>query len=636
MSAVLCALILGIPAKSPPLLPIIGRIDGPPPAAAIPIGGPYYRLSPEHAPAASIERFWPDRLRRVELDREPFEDLQWHLDNDGSLTPTWPQIVAGADINIAPAWQITTGDPRVVIAVLDTGVPADHVDLPAANRNAARDFIDGDDDPSPPGSDSLDAHGVAVAALALARRNDLGVVGVCPDCTLSPLRVIATSSLVRDGDLVGALSWAARFADVILASWSYDPFAYVSPAVHDALRWAAQNGRDGAGCIVVFSAGNRAQVIDPFAPQAMGETLTVGATDHRDLRAGYSNTGPSLSLVAPGGVADDFVGGERVPQPKLLTADLAGDAGNNPHKDDADAPGIVGDLAVTATFKGTSAAAPQVAGAAALLISVAPTLTAREVTWILTETAAPVGPIPYDNGGRNDSYGHGRLDVGAAVAMAVAGTHCRETTEDCQNGVDDDCDRAIDQLDPDCGGPDVRAFTVPIGKSCTGDPGECGDGYCLAADGSAGARTCTALCDFDCPGDSPCVGAAGRGRCMPRCDAALIPAALCASGLTCAVPDPRLLPPDQLPPGVCLPACGADGDCRDATCLAGACAGPLVPAPLDGGPANPGCACVSGASPAGGGVLWVLGMLWIVGGLGARSRRGSRRRRGDRLNAPTR
>jgi len=432
------------------------------------------------------------------------------------------------------------------------------------------------------------------------------VVGVCPNCTLLPLRVLATNNLLRDGDLVAGLLWAAERADVILASWSFDPHSYVSPDIHDAIRWAAKEGRGGRGCVIVFSAGNRGGTINGYTPQAMVETLTVGATDELDKRAGYSNTGPGLSLMAPGGVADGYVDELRVARAKLVTADLEGEGGNNPAGDAVKSPGIVDDLAATACFSGTSASAPLVAGAAALILSFEPSLTSREVGWILTESAQPLGSIT--------EYGYGRLDAGAALALTAAGEHCHEVAEICDNEIDDDCDRHIDDDDPDCGAIIVRAFDVPLGAVCT-ESAECADGYCAAAEGSGLVRACSARCDFDCPSTGACVGLEGMARCHPVCT----DDNECKAGYGCTKPAAALVPPGQDIVAVCVPQCSNDSQCHISSCREGLCAGAEDEGRVPPMPPPEGCGC-GGAARAN---VWLglLCCLWAIARRGRSLRR---------------
>ncbi|MBI5511061.1 MAG: S8 family serine peptidase [Deltaproteobacteria bacterium] len=576
------------------------RVDDPnllatlaPNAAIEALGGPFYRVrEPQRAALEGrpgVRGAWLEQRRRVILDQvsaDPSESLQWHLANDGSRTDLWPKLAAGADIDVHPAWEVSTGDPSVVVAVLDNGFPAEHPDLPAAGRLQGWDFVDDDPDPAPAGTSTADAHGLAVAATLLAPKNGVGVVGVCPDCRLLPLRVLAGDQTLLDGDLVAALAWAGRHAAVINCSWSFDPGAYVSPAIHEAIQWASTAGRDGRGAVVVFSAGNRHRDIRPYSPAAMPEVLAVGATDETDTVAGYSDFGAGLSLVAPGGVGDDSIDGVVVARAKIVTADLEGDAGYNPTTDTRLAPGVANDLSVTAAFFGTSAAAPQVAGAAGLLLAAAPALTAAEVRWLLTESARRIGPDAYDDNGWNPRHGHGRLDVGAAMQLAVVGPRCEARPETCANGVDDDCDRARDAADPDCGAAGPTPFALSLATRCDNET-DCKDGYCGPADGAFAVRFCTADCDYDCPADGACVGPTGFGRCLLSCRSE----ADCQGGSRCAFADPGLVPAGQVPRPVCLPLCEDDRQCHRAFCRDGVCAGASrAGAPLTLA-THPGCSC---------------------------------------------
>ncbi len=593
--------------------PLLVRVDAPAALAGLRVeslGGPFYRVRGGRAAELLKRRGvrWAvgEARRRLVLDQtaDPFEPLQWHLFNDGSRTDLWPRIVVGAHVNARAAWlSHGEGSASVVIAVLDAGIPATHPDLPAAARVPGWDFVDHDDDPSPVGSLALAAHGTAVAGIVAGARNGSGVVGVCPNCRVMSVRLLAPDETTRDGDIVAALTWAAERADVINASWSFDPHAYVSPAVIDAIRWAESQGRGGKGAVVVFSAGNRGSAIPAYTPQAMVETLTVGATDEEDAITSYSSYGAGLDLVAPGGVGDELQAGDRIARAKIITADLEGSAGSSPTLDAIVAPGISDDAAVTAAFTGTSASAPIVAGGAGLLLSLAPDLRAAEVRWLLSESAAKIGPLPYDAGGRNDRFGYGRLDLGAALALAQSGAYCVAADEVCDNGADDDCDRTVDADDPDCGALVPRPFTVPLGLACI-DNTVCGDGYCSRADGTAAVRLCTTGCDFDCPDGGACVGPDGDGACALLCT----DNTNCPSGTSCGTPDAAFLPPSQTAQSVCLPSCATDADCLTAACAHHTCSAPrkepLPPADPPG--EQPGCGCGS-ATP-----TWAICVALVV------------------------
>jgi hypothetical protein len=140
-----------------------------------------------------------------------------------------------------------------------------------------------------------------------------------------------------------------------------------------------------------------------YYPARYPEVIAVGATDHKDLRWGYSNYGPELDIMAPGGPTPGsaLVSG-------IWTTDIAGSPGGH---------WTIGDPAITdyLIFGGTSASAPIVAGVAALILSVEPNLTNDEVQHFLERSTKDLG-----DPGRDDYYGWGRVDARAALDMVLA------------------------------------------------------------------------------------------------------------------------------------------------------------------------------------------------------------------------
>jgi len=148
--------------------------------------------------------------------------------------------------------------------------------------------------------------------------------------------------------------------------------------------------------VVCIAAGNDQRPV--HFPGSLPGYVTVGASNQADERKTRKSSdgepwgscyGPTLWLLAPG--------------VSIHTTDITGAAGY----EDGD---------YTETFNGTSAATPHVAGAAALMLSTNPGLSGSDVRALLASTAAPIG----GQAGPTDELGHGRLDVGAAVAAARA------------------------------------------------------------------------------------------------------------------------------------------------------------------------------------------------------------------------
>jgi subtilisin family serine protease len=327
--------------------------------------------------------------------------MQWHLHNTGQSGGT-----PGADIRAPEAWEITTGDPNIVVAVLDCGVDTSHLDL-INNLVAGYDFLENDPFPDPIYASPLpnDAHGTGCAGLIGAQgNNSIGVTGVTWNCKVMPIRQAAQEYARAATEAIGAtaIRWAAAHgADILSQSGGWnDPTPIIHSAIVDITK-AGGIGRNGKGCVLVYAAANSNTSVQYSARYP--EVIAVGATDHRDLRWGYSNYGPELDIMAPGGPTpgSPLVSG-------IWTTDIAGSRG---------AHTTIGDPAITDyfIFGGTSASAPIVAGVAALILSVEPNLTNDEVRHFLCRSAKDLGAP-----GRDDYYGWGRVDARAALDMVLA------------------------------------------------------------------------------------------------------------------------------------------------------------------------------------------------------------------------
>ncbi|RME29721.1 MAG: hypothetical protein D6806_00995, partial [Deltaproteobacteria bacterium] len=213
---------------------------------------------------------------------------QWHLAQSSD-----------ADIDADEAWDVTMGDSRVAVAVVDTGVETDHPDFEPARMlpgyNAATDTSD----PTPLPT-AIDAHGTACAgAVAAWSNNGQGVAGVCPGCSLIPIKMMdGMTSEAQLSTGYRAINFAAdNGAWVISNSWGI-PQEYTSQVDMEpyrvAIRHAVNDGRGGLGAVVLFASGNgnqwgQAQEIGANELQNMPEVMTVGGTGPDDTVVGYSN-----------------------------------------------------------------------------------------------------------------------------------------------------------------------------------------------------------------------------------------------------------------------------------------------------------------------------------------------------------
>ena len=377
---------------------------------------------------------------------------QWHLfhrSNSADLAPT-------AHIWAEKAWDITRGSRSVVIAVTDDGFDLAHPDLQGMGKLVApRDLKNRDDLPLPAANDN---HGTAVAGVALAEENGEGVVGSAPGCSLMPIQ---TTGYLDDASIEQIFGWAVeQGADVISCSWS--PAAVYFPLsrrISRAINRAATAGRQGKGCVVLFSAGNANRPIEGKVeergwPENLlkgitrwlsgfaihPDVITVAASTSLNRKAAYSNWGRHISVAAPSnnGAPNMALSKGTFKTGPLIAKRLAGRAVLT-----SDRTGSQGYTQDSYTgFGGTSSACPLVAGVVGLMLSVNPDLTAREVQQILQNTADKIvdtEPDPqlnqrygtYDSGGHSRWFGYGKVNayeaVKAAKEMALSDRTLRKT-----------------------------------------------------------------------------------------------------------------------------------------------------------------------------------------------------------------
>lgn len=262
------------------------------------------------------------------------------------------------------AWDATTGSNAIPIAILDTGVDANHPDL-AGKVRTGFNFHDNNTNTS-----DTRGHGTATAGAAAAvGNNGTGVAGVAWNCPIIPCRISDSTGAAYSDTIAAAIKWAADNGARVI-NCSYGPLQGDT-----VIESAAQYARN-KGVLVLVSSGNEG-VRDSSAQS--GSIMFVGATNSNDSIVSWSTTGPAVKIVAPGD--------------RILTTQRGGGYAN---------------------FSGTSFSSPIVAGAAALVMSANPNLYANEVEALLTATAKDLGAT-----GRDESYGFGRLDVQAAVQAAV-------------------------------------------------------------------------------------------------------------------------------------------------------------------------------------------------------------------------
>ena len=343
---------------------------------------------------SDVEFAEPDWLRTLDdptcpgcaLPGDPLFGYKWDLHNSGTITSGSGDVLAStgaadADIDWLEAFnQLGAGfSGSARVAILDTGVRSSHADL-AGRVVAQYDFYNDDPDAS-----DDQGHGTHVAGIAAARGADAtGVTGVAwgSNVGLVVAKVCTPTFFGLNAEcpssaLAAGITWAVdQGADVLnISLGGTDP--------SETERVALQYARDH-DALPFCAAGNSGQQ-GVLWPAAFDECVAVGATDWSDERASYSNWGPEVELSAPGGDSENPSGYSQIAS-TCFSSDV--------------------DYCLKA---GTSMATPQAAGVGALLYAMG-LATDEAVLERMGSTADDLGTP-----GRDDQFGHGRINVWRAI-----------------------------------------------------------------------------------------------------------------------------------------------------------------------------------------------------------------------------
>ena len=263
------------------------------------------------------------------------------------------------------AWSLSTGDPGVVVAVVDSGVQAGHPDL--APLLSGYDFVHNDADPT-----DDNGHGTAVAGIIAAQGNNgIGIAGVCWACEIMPVKVLDSSGSGTDSWVSSGIVWAADHgADVINLSLGGTSS---SQTLADAVSYAQQHD------VVVVAAAGNSGVSTLDYPAAYSGVLSVGAVDQSSNRFPWSNYGGWVMVDAPGCTTSTGLGGTYV------------------------------------GFCGTSAAAPFVTGLAGLARSQNQLASAPSIVGVIEQSAHL---LPSGNSA------HGLIDAACTLQAVASVSNC--------------------------------------------------------------------------------------------------------------------------------------------------------------------------------------------------------------------
>lgn len=281
--------------------------------------------------------------------------------------PKLPNQIHLAQIQADKAWKTVHSNESILIAVLDTGADYNHPDL-------RENLVPGINLVNPQKSAQDDnGHGTEVIGVLAAKGNNgIGVSGVLWNARVLPIKILDKNAAAANLDIVARGIHAAldRGAKVILMSVSSMTY---SQALTDAV-----NRAEAKGAVLIAASGNEGDRV--AYPAAYPTVIAVGGVRGNNQPIYESNIGPELNIMAPG--------------LNVYTTKLGGRYGS---------------------FSGTSAAAPQVAGAAALILARHPKLKPIDVRQLLYQTATDLGKTGWDR-----ETGYGLLNVNKAVTSLMS------------------------------------------------------------------------------------------------------------------------------------------------------------------------------------------------------------------------
>jgi len=308
------------------------------------------------------------------------------IPNDTSYNSQW----GVKKIDCPSAWEITKASWSVKVAIIDTGINYLHPDLAGSvDTSLGYDFVNDD-------SDAMDdnGHGTHVAGIISAMtNNNRGVAGVSWGARLIPIKALdnegSGASIAISSCVPYAVDAGAKVINMSLGG------EMLSNLERIAIDYAYNNG-----VICIAAAGNFADDGDPtndfvMFPAALPHAIAVGASDSENQRAGFSNYGSELDIMAPGVEIYSTV-------PPTNPGGLGNDSMDIWHSDGYE------------YSDGTSMASPFVAGVVALIFSYEPNATFASVYEKITSTA-----IDLDTPGKDLYTGYGLINAASAVGYTV-------------------------------------------------------------------------------------------------------------------------------------------------------------------------------------------------------------------------
>jgi subtilisin family serine protease len=279
-----------------------------------------------------------------------------------SNDPRYPEQWALERVGAPCAWQSTTGSEQVTVAVIDTGVDLGHPDLVGRLRSDGYDFASDDADPG-----DEQGHGTHVSGIIAATLNNAeGIAGLAPGVQILPIRVLGPNGGTDQAIAAGIRYAVERGARVINMSLGA-PFLVVNaaPESNRAIREAQD-----AGVLVVVAAGNEYLPLPNSVSVENLDAMVVAASNESEMKASFSNSGPWVSVTAPG---QNILSTMPTYEVEMTSSALPPDQRASPGYD---------------YLSGTSMATPYVSALAALVFSVHPDWSPAQVRSAIERNAS--------------------------------------------------------------------------------------------------------------------------------------------------------------------------------------------------------------------------------------------------------
>ncbi|MFY9232899.1 MAG: S8 family serine peptidase [Fimbriimonadaceae bacterium] len=285
----------------------------------------------------------------------------WGLNNTGQTGGT-----PDADIDAYEGWDTFTGYGNITLAVVDTGVDPNHPEMAGKMVSGWNTYLNNGN------TFDVYGHGTHVAGTAGANgNNSVGLAGVSWRVKIMPMKVLSDSGNGSEDQCGAGMVWAAdNGANIATMSLQYYTGAQ---SFQNSVNYAY-----GQGVLLIAATGN-SQGRRVAYPAKFANCYAVGATNHTDARASFSNYGPEIDVVAPGENVYSCIPGNSY-----------------------------------AYYSGTSMATPHTSGLASLIWSFDRGLTNDEVFDVIRDTAEDKGA-----GGWDEQYGWGRINARRALDRAL-------------------------------------------------------------------------------------------------------------------------------------------------------------------------------------------------------------------------